>query len=46
MFPNGAIYADRLKDIVAEKDISVHFQHTISKVDKDSREVTFKTASG
>lgn len=32
--------------MVKEKGINVHYTHTISKVDKDSRKVTFKTGSG
>ncbi len=46
MFPNCAKYADKLKVVASQKGINVHYTHTISKVDKDSRKVTFKTASG
>mmetsp|Transcript_22297 Transcript_22297/g.21512 ORF Transcript_22297/g.21512 Transcript_22297/m.21512 type:complete len:157 (-) Transcript_22297:295-765(-) len=46
MFPNCLKYADKLGQIVKEKDISVHFQHTIQSVDKNNRTVTFKTADG
>jgi hypothetical protein len=45
MFPNCLKYADKLKVIAKEKDINVHFGHTIHKVDKNNRVATFKTGS-
>lgn len=46
MFPNCSKYADKLKVIASQKGINVHYAHTIAKVDKDTKKVTFKTASG
>lgn len=42
MFPNCLKYADQLGKIVKEKDIDVHFQHQLTKVDKNSQTATFK----
>lgn len=46
MFPNCAKYADKLKVIASDKNINVHFQHTISRVDKDKRKAYFKDSKG
>lgn len=42
MFPNCAKYADKLKQIVNSKGISVQYQHLIQSIDKNNRRVTFK----
>lgn len=46
MFPNCMRYADKLKQVAKDKDIAVHYQHTITKVDKNSNTVYFKNAKG
>jgi len=42
MFPNCLKYADELKKVAKEKEISVFFSHLITKIDKNNRVVTFK----
>ena len=41
MFPNCKKYADALVPIAAEKNIDVHFNHTIKSIDGPNRTVTF-----
>jgi sulfide:quinone oxidoreductase len=46
IFPACLKFNDKLTQVVAEKNIEVHYNHAIKKVDKDSRKVTFVDENG